>query len=116
MITQKPGDQCPRCREWAPSAATHHHDDSGTDEPHVIQELRDPLVLNAMSRYRHWHICKLCQLAESAMAGGVGTFGMMRLATQNDYDEALRLPAGTYWGWTRLPTGVRLDGSPSPFL
>ena len=115
QATQKPGDLCPRCIEWAPSAATHHHDDSGDSEnPHVVQELRDPMAMNALSRYGCGYICKLCEKAENAMS--MGSFDMVRLAVQNDYDEALRLPAGTYWGWTLQPTGVRLDGSPSPFL
>lgn len=69
--------------------------------------LLDPMpVKNAISVHDStMRICQACAKTES-MAAYVGlTEKMIRVAVEQDRQEALRLPPGIFWGNTRWPTG-----------
>lgn len=89
---KRTGNECPKCK--------------GVDGVE-IQYLKTPLMRNSLSRHdNETYICNLCGGAEAMMDymnrdgsnGTKMTFDMARIAVENDYQEAVRLPPGMYWG------------------
>jgi hypothetical protein len=71
------------------------------------QCLREPRAANALSREREGvYICWICGLAEGYMNYLKLDFDMVRIALENDRQEAMRLPPGDTWGALHpFPTG-----------
>lgn len=81
---------------------------------HILSRHHLPKKTGALSRYERGSICDICARAE-ALADGLGpdesgmTFSMARIAMQNEYEENIRLPAGTGMGIFRLGARKWID-------
>jgi hypothetical protein len=72
-----------------------------------LQILEEPPVRNSLSRVDNdTYICNLCGKAEGLADYLQMDFDLVRIAIEQDFQEARRLPPGTTWGTLYpFPTG-----------